>query len=107
MHWGNVLIVLGCLAAGYWLVSSIMSPGVDLTRPPKSPDTEPAPALPVLAPNPHASDWHLILDVPLGAHRREVESAYKRRLAQAEASGDTLAIKRIRLAYEASARRPA
>lgn len=108
MNWINLLIILGCLAAGYWIVSSIMSPGVDLTRPDrqhdKSPD-KPAALTQLPATNPHVADWYLILDVPANAERRDVERAYKRRLAQAEATGDQLSSQRIRLAYAASAGR--
>jgi hypothetical protein len=28
----DVLIILGCLAGGYWIVSSVMGPGIDITR---------------------------------------------------------------------------
>jgi hypothetical protein len=108
MQWVNILIILGCLAGGYWLVSSIMGPGIDLTRQGK-PDEKPQPkptAGSGSAENgrAHAHDWHLILDVPANASRREIEAAFKRRLAKAEASGDGFESIRLRRAYEAALR---
>ncbi len=104
MNLTSVLIILGCLVAGYWIVSSIMSPGVDLTRAPK-PDADKHSAKDgAAAPNPHERDWHLILDVPANASRRDVEAAGKRQLAKAEGSGDLVSARRIRLAIEAALR---
>lgn len=101
----NVLIILGCLAGGYWLVSSIMGPGVDLTRQGKSPDAKPVARLPAQVTNPHDNDWHLILDVPANADRREIDAAYKRRISKAEGAGDRFEAEKIRLAYAAATRR--
>ena len=28
----DILIILGCVAGGYWIVSSVMGPGIDITR---------------------------------------------------------------------------
>jgi hypothetical protein len=111
MQWMNILIILGCLAGGYWLVSSILGPGIDVNRRGK-PDEKPA------APGAdsgsatrtasdahiraHAHDWHLILDVPANAGRREIEAAFKRRLAKAESSGDSFESIRLRRAHEAA-----
>ena len=107
MHWLNLLIILGCLAGGYWLVSSIMGPGIDLTHRGK-PGEKPAPPAPDPAADAnvraHAHDWHLILDVPANAGRREIDAAFKRRLAKAEASGDTFESIRIRRAHAAAMR---
>jgi len=105
----NILIILGCLVGGYWLVSSIMGAGIDTksgTKPGgragsagnKSIDPEPGARA-------HEHDWHLILDVSANAERSEVERAYKRRLAKAESSGDPFEATRIRRAYEAALRR--
>jgi hypothetical protein len=102
----NVLIILGCLAGGYWLVSSIMGPGVDITRREKSPDTKPAATLLPPASTPHEKDWHLILDVPANADRREIDAAYKRRISKAESTGDSFEAGRIRRAYAAATQRP-
>jgi hypothetical protein len=112
MHWMNVLIILGCLAAGYWLVSSIMGPGVDLTRPAKPtatrmPTAAEKPVAQISAPDAvrRAHDWHLVLDIPSNANRREIEHAYKRRLAQAESSGDPAEVERVRQAYAAASQK--
>jgi hypothetical protein len=100
----NILIVLGCLIGGYWLVNSIMGPGIDITRKPQ-PGPDARSDEKASAPNPHDRDWHLILDVPATASRREVEMAYKRRLAKAQSSGDEFERLRVQRAYEAALRR--
>jgi hypothetical protein len=101
----NILIILGCLAGGYWLVNSIMGPGVDITRKPppgeRTTDADNANA----APNPHDRDWHLILDIPANANRREIDAAYKRRLAKAQSNGDEFERIRVQRAYEAALRK--
>jgi hypothetical protein len=99
----NLLIILGCLVGGYWLVSSIMSPGVDLTRS-KRPEEKPVEPGAVPGSDAHRHDWHLILDIPADANRREIEHAYKRRLAKAESAGDGIESQRIREAYAAGLR---
>jgi hypothetical protein len=107
MNFINLLIILGCLAGGYWLVSSIMGPGIDVTRHGK-PEEKPVPPAADSAAEAgvraHAHDWHLILDVPANAGRREIEAAFRRRLAKAESSGDSFESIRIRRAYEAGLR---
>jgi hypothetical protein len=110
----NILIILGCLVGGYWLVSSIMGPGID-TRPGRKPDggagnkgnsgnSSNTHADPGAGARAHEHDWHLILDLPANASRREIEAAYKRRLAKAESSGDSFESIRVRRAYEAAMR---
>jgi hypothetical protein len=95
----NILIILGCLVGGYWLVSSIMGPGIDVRRKKEGAsggelaDSEPGSRA-------HERDWHLILDVPANADRSEIERAYRRRLAKAESSGDPFEAQRIRRARE-------
>jgi (p)ppGpp synthase/HD superfamily hydrolase len=79
----GILVILGCLAAGYWIVASVMGDGIDVTRQDKA-----APP----------RDWHLELDVTAEATRAEIEAALKRRLAQAKQSGDHEAMARIRQA---------
>jgi hypothetical protein len=39
----DILIILGCLAGGYWIVSSVMGPGIDITRrkPPEASEEHP------------------------------------------------------------------
>jgi hypothetical protein len=100
----NILIILGCLAVGYWLVSNVMGPGVDIT---KTKDNPKAPAPEKLLPqiNPHRDDWHLLLDVPTTATRADIEAAYKRRVAQAHASHDDAQLEKLQLAYEAALRK--
>jgi hypothetical protein len=104
MQWMNILIILGCLAGGYWLVSSVMGPGIDLTRSGKPDEKPAAPETSDAHIRAHAHDWHLILDVPANAGRREIEAAFKRRLAKAEASGDSFESIRLRRAHEAALR---
>jgi len=99
----DILIILGCLAGGYWIVSSVMGPGVDITRQGK-------PAKPAERPmlsNPHEVDWHLLLDVPRTASRTEIESAYQRQHQKAAASFDTHQMERLRLARDAGLARHA
>jgi len=109
MRFLNILIILGCLVGGYWLVSSIMSPGIDLTRRKKeeAPDSDArAPdATPRAGARAHQHDWHLILDVPADASAREIDAAYQRRLAKAKGSGDEFETIRLRRAYEAAKQR--
>jgi hypothetical protein len=96
----NILIILACLVGGYWLVSSIMSPGIDTTRRRKPEEGNGGgPGL-----RAHDHDWHLILDVPANASRRDIEAAYRRRLAKAESTGDSFETIRIQRAYEAALR---
>ncbi|MEO6079517.1 MAG: hypothetical protein ABIQ86_07050 [Steroidobacteraceae bacterium] len=106
MHWMNLLIILGCLAGGYWLVSSIMGPGVDLTRPKRPAAEKDVVEGTVVKSTLHAHDWHLILDLPANANRREIDLAYKRRLAKAEGAGDSFEAERIRRAYAVATQRP-
>lgn len=101
----NILIILGCMAGGYWLVSSIMGPGIDITRQPPPGEKAPDPDAVNAAPNPHDRDWYLILDVPATASRRDIELAYKRRLAKAQSSGDEFERIRVQRAYEAALRK--
>jgi hypothetical protein len=114
----DILIILGCLAGGYWIVSSVMGPGIDITRrtpPPDASKEEPHPpayprapgptsrppiALPRLV-NPHKNDWHLILDVPHTASRGDIEAAFRHQQKKAQASGDTLLLQRLQQAREA------
>ena len=105
MSIADILIILGCLAAGYWIVHSIMGPGIDITRAGREatdareqPDTHKPSDAPknVSA----VADWHIVLDIPRDASRRDIEAALKRRLAAAESSGDTAAAARVRQAAE-------
>ena len=128
MRFLNILIILGCLVGGYWLVSSIMGPGIDSARRKKdasgenrvdadsggrartgaSAGTSTSTSNNASANSrAHEHDWHLILDVPANASQREVEAAYKRRLAKAESSGDDFESIRLRRAYDAALRRKA
>jgi hypothetical protein len=109
----NILIILACVIGGYWLVSSIMGPGIDPNRTrkpdPKPIDNDTGTATGSVdreaAIRAHDRDWHLILDLPANANRREIEAAYKRRLSKAESAGDSFETIRIRRAYEAAIRR--
>jgi len=107
----DILVILGCLAGGYWIVSSVMGPGVDITRRDAPGDAAPdAPAasrqLPrpkqEQGPNPRRADWHLLLDVPRSASRAEIDAAYRRQLEKALASGDAGQQEQLRLARDAA-----
>ena len=100
MNLTDILIILACLAGGYWIVSSVMGPGVDITRP-KPPSAEAPPAAKSL-PNPRRGDWHLLLDVPSTASRADVEAAYKRQMNKALASGDAHQQEQLKLARDAA-----
>ena len=123
----DILIILGCLAGGYWIVSSVMGPGIDITRrkPPEaadSPEPPPAPMPPkslpsarsparppdsapaALLPRPvnRAQDWHVILDVPRSATRNDIEAAFKRQQKKAEAAGDAMQLQKLQQARDAA-----
>ncbi len=123
MGLGDILIILGCLAAGYWIVSSIMGPGIDVMRAGRDAEARAKekekekekekdsaetsvpinrPALPgrvSTSGDPQAvPDWHIVLDIPRDASRRDIEAARKRRLATAENNGDTAAAERVQRA---------
>ncbi len=111
----DILIILGCLAVGYWIVNSVIGKGID-TRdaqrkaPPQFGEAE-KPALLLPGARPPASpparaksgtthDWFIVLDIPADASRKDIQAAMKRRLAQAEADGDTAGAERIRQAAD-------
>lgn len=94
----DFLIILGCLAGGYWIVNSVMGPGVDVTARKETPSaTDPPKALP----NAHQNDWHLLLDIPRTANRADIEAGYKRQLNKALAARDLHQQEKLRLAREA------
>lgn len=99
----DVLIILGCLAGGYWIVSSVMGPGIDITRRAPPPDAIEK-KLPLALPSPVSSrvnDWHLLLDVPRTASRGDIEAAFRHQQKKAQASGDVLLLQRLQQAREA------
>jgi hypothetical protein len=99
----DILIILGCLAGGYWIVSSVMGPGIDITRrPPPAETGEKTPPLSLPPPaNSRVNDWHIILDVPRTASRGDIEAAFKHQQKKAQASGDALLMQRLQQAREA------
>ena len=101
MSIGDILVILGCLAGGYWIVNSVMGPGVDITRRDSRAPPREAPPTPAL-PNPRQGDWHLLLDIPRTASRSEIEAAYKRQLNKALAGRDAYQQEQLRLAREAA-----
>ncbi|MFO1505191.1 MAG: hypothetical protein U1F39_15495 [Steroidobacteraceae bacterium] len=112
----DILIILGCLAGGYWIVNSVMGPGVDITRRDRhdeSPEATRAPSrgappalksTPAVKQLPHLrhADWHLLLDVSRTATRAEIEAAYKRQMNKALAARDTHQQEQLRLARDAA-----
>jgi hypothetical protein len=117
MSISDILIILACLAGGYWIVSSVMGPGVDITRrspPPAEPPADPPTPAHETPPswasvpkarasaNPRERDWHLLLDVSRSASKAEIEAAYKRQLNKALAGRDSHQQEQLRLAREAA-----
>ncbi|HUG72021.1 MAG TPA: hypothetical protein VMK82_01235 [Steroidobacteraceae bacterium] len=98
----DILVILGCLGAGYWIVSSVMGPGTDVIDAGRKAETKRQEAEQGAATSPPRvlpmRDWHLVLDVPANASRADIQSALKRRLAQAEANADAAGAERIRRA---------
>ena len=110
----DILIILGCLAGGYWLVSSVMGPGIDITRRDAQKPADQPPALPPPAAAPrsaaplaslprskHPTDWHLLLDVPRTATRAEIEAAFRHQQKKAQAAGDRMLEENLRRARDA------
>jgi hypothetical protein len=98
----DVIVIAGCVAAGYWVVRSVLEPGIDgldeRQRNP-SPGNRRGPA-PAQREEPPLRDWYLVLDVSIDASPAEIRDAVKRRLAQAESAGDMDAVRRITRAAE-------
>jgi hypothetical protein len=94
----DLLIVLACLAVGYWIVHSVISSdGWGGSR--QKPDSG-DPVSKGSLPPPEARDWHIVLDIPRDASHRDIQAAMKRRLVQADANGDAAGAERIRRAAE-------
>lgn len=117
----SFFVIFALAAVGYWIVTSVMGPGIDVsgeprrpeagTPPARQPQARPAPQvhgksrLPQVSPRKTATpsmpakastfEWYIELDVPADASRREILEAAKRRLEVAEISGDTQAPARI------------
>jgi len=118
MSLADILIILGCLAGGYWIVSSVMGPGIDITRRTPPPDAgheappaayprapRPAGKKPIALPrraHPDIHDWHVILDVPSSASRSDIETAFRHQQKKAQAAGDALLQQRLQQAREAA-----
>jgi hypothetical protein len=98
----DILIILGCVAGGYWIVSSVMGPGIDITRREHPQQEAPDATAPKQLPNPRRTDWHLLLDVSREASRAEIEAAHKRQLNKALAARDTHQQEQLRLARDAA-----
>jgi hypothetical protein len=118
----DILIILGCLAGGYWIVSSVMGPGIDIMRrkPPDADRKEPPSAPPaVRLPQPpratsswrrpptsgaskgEVNDWRIILDVPNTASRGDIEAAFRHQQKKAQAAGDAVLLQRLQQARDA------
>lgn len=105
----DMLIIAACLAVGYWIVHSVISgdkqdgagkPAADEETQADSP-YKPTPAssrAPKTGESGAVNDWYIVLDVPRDATPRDIQAAMKRRISQANASGDTAAAERIRRA---------
>lgn len=85
----DLLIVLACLVTGYWIVSSVINS--DSWKGARPQDNADVPGQP---------DWYIVLDIPRNSSRLDIQAAMKRRLAQAEADGDTAGAERIRRAAD-------
>lgn len=91
----DILIVLACLAVGYWIVHSIVGSDSWNGTAGKTKASKP----PALTVSP-MHDWYIVLDIPRDSSHRDIQAAMKRQLAKAEANGDTAAAERIRRAAE-------
>jgi hypothetical protein len=114
-----VLIGVALVAVGWWIVRSVMAPGIDppdegpRIEPPRKPQRPGQKRTAPMArpPGPAVRDadalraWYLVLDVSQQASRAEIQAAVKRRLAQAKASGDLAAMAGIARAAEQGLRR--
>jgi hypothetical protein len=97
-----IILIGGCVAAGFWVVRSVLEPGIDglgegQKKPAPGHRRDPKPALREESPLSH---WYLVLDVSSDASPSEIRDAVKRRLAQAESAGDVDAVRRIARAAE-------
>jgi hypothetical protein len=116
MHIVDILIILGCLAVGYWIVNSVIGKGIDTKdaerkappplkeagKPLLLPGAKPPASAPAWSAKPGpVHDWFIVLDIPSDSSRKDIQAAMKRRLAQAQADGDTASTERIRQAAEA------
>lgn len=108
MTLGNILVIVGCLVAGYVVVSLLMNISSDDMRPPPGRD-DPPPRAPAREASPAPQDrprlparspvdWTLLLDIPRTSSRRDIEAAFRRQLASAEAAGDRDLVERLRQA---------
>jgi hypothetical protein len=103
MSINDFILIAGCVAAGYWVVSSVLEPGADgieETRKHRPPGNRPGPASTPAQREEPLRDWYLVLDVSTDASPAEIREAAKRRLAQAESAGDMDAVRRIAKAVE-------
>ena len=105
----GILIILGCAALGYIIVSLLMNTKADDLRPPADRDASPPAAPPAgtrsLPPPPtpqRGTDWTLLLDVPRSASARDIEAAFRRQQSRAEAAGDRPMVERLRMARDAA-----
>lgn len=102
-----IILIAGCIAVGYWVVRSVLEPGIDgldegRQKPP--PGTRRGPPRAARAEG-ALRDWYLVLDVSSEASPAEIREAVKRRRAQAESAGDVDAVRRIARAAEQGLKR--
>ena len=113
----DILIILGCLAVGYWIVNSVIGKGIDTGDAQRGAGQQrgeekkqalklPTPRQPATPAGTTARtpgtthQWHIELDIPADASRKDIQAAMKRRIGQAEANGDAAGAERIRRAAE-------
>lgn len=123
----SALVATGAAAIGYWVIRSVLQPGIDLSEEgiikaaPQKPGVRKMPAAgranplgkPVL---PHAYGaaelrqgaypWYVMLDVPSSAGRAEIQEALKRRITYARSVGDRGAPAELLRAAAAGIREP-
>lgn len=109
----DILIIAACLGVGYWIVNSVI--GDKKEPPPKEAPREPVASAPEFRPAPpdrkalpdprparasgmDVDSWHIVLDIPKDSSARDIQAAMKRRISQANASGDTAAAELVRRA---------
>src|SRR6187399_581825 len=80
---GDGIVVLVCLAAGYWFVARILTDpdAKQPAEPPKEADAAQRQGSPAYEPV-TLSNWYLILEVSENASRDEISAAYRRKISQ-------------------------
>ena len=122
----STLVATGAVAIGYWVIRSVLQPGIDLSEEgikavTQKPGIRKAPAARGAKPLgktalPHgygaaelrqgAYPWYVMLDVPRSAGTVEIQEALKRRITQARSVGNREALAELAHAAAVGIREP-